>query len=308
MPDTFRVDVHQHVWTEPLLDELARREHLPFVRESHGVTVLHCGTESSCIIDRAAERADVRAALLTADHIDRALVAISSPIGIESLPAREAERLIEAFLTGVAELGSRFAAWGPLPLATLDADEVDAVLARGAVGISLPAHAITGHAALSRAERVLDRAAAYGAPLLVHPGPVHTPPQLDEPLWWPALTDYVAQMQAAWLSFAALGRRRHPELTVVFAMLAGGAPLLSERLNARGGPPIDLRDPRLFYDTSSYGPAGVAAMAGRVGRDRLLYGSDRPVVEPARHGHDAITQLTAGRVFAAALASNEALV
>jgi predicted TIM-barrel fold metal-dependent hydrolase len=312
MPDTLRVDVHQHVWTEPLLDELARRECLPFVRESRGVTVLHCATESPCIIDRAAERPDARAGLLAEDHLDRALVAISSPIGIESLPAAEAARLIDAFLIGVEELGPGFAAWGPLPLETLDADggadDVDAVLARGAIGVSLPAHAITGHAALTRAERVLDRAAELAAPLFVHPGPVRSAPQLEEPLWWPALTDYVAQMQAAWLSFATLGRRRHPELTVVFAMLAGGAPLLSERLDARGGPPVDLRDPRAFYDTSSYGPAAVAAMARRVGRDRLLYGSDRPVVEPAPDGYGAVTQLNAGRAFAAALAAGRAVV
>ena len=82
--------------------------------------------------------------------------------------------------------------------------------------------------------------------------------------------------------------------------MASMAPLLSERLDARGGPTVDLRDPHTFYDTSSYGPAAVAAMARRVGRDRLLYGSDRPVVEPGADGYGAITQLNAGRVFAAA--------
>jgi 6-methylsalicylate decarboxylase len=66
----------------------------------------------------------------------------------------------------------------------------------------------------------------------------------------------------------------------VFAMLAGGAPLLSERLTARGGPPIELRDPLTFYETSSYGPVAIEATAARVGAGQLLYGSDRPVIEP----------------------------
>ena len=67
-------------------------------------------------------------------------------------------------------------------------------------------------------------------------------------------------------------------------MLAGGAPLLSERLATRGGPTVDLRDPLTFYDTSSYGPAAVDAMA-RLGRARqLVYGSDRPVLEPLPTG------------------------
>ena len=63
-------------------------------------------------------------------------------------------------------------------------------------------------------------------------------------------------------------------------MLAGGAPLHAERLAARGGPPLDLRDPLTFYDTSSYGPAAIEAI-GRTGRSgQLVYGSDRPVIEP----------------------------
>jgi hypothetical protein len=80
-------------------------------------------------------------------------------------------------------------------------------------------------------------------------------------------------------------------------MLAGGAPLLSERLAARGGPTIDVRDPLIFYDTSSYGPAAVEAMARRVGADQLVYGSDRPVVEPTPTGREALLQANAVRLI-----------
>ena len=106
-------------------------------------------------------------------------------------------------------------------------------------------------------------------------------------------------MQAAWLAFAALGRSRHPDLVVVFSMLAGAAPLLSERLDTRGGPAVDLRDPRVFYDTSSYGPAAVEAIARRVGPEQLVYGSDRPVLEPLADGSRA---RTSGERGAAAVA------
>jgi hypothetical protein len=77
-----------------------------------------------------------------------------------------------------------------------------------------------------------------------------------------------------------------PRLAAVFAMLAGGAPLLSERLATRGGPAIDLLDPLTFYDTSSYGPETIATIARWVGSRQLVYGSDRPVVEPARTGRE----------------------
>ena len=197
--------------------------------------------------------------------------------------------LIDAHLAGVESLGERFSGWGPLPLDRPEPDDVDRLLARGCVGVSLPAGALAGAGALDALGPVLERVASRGAPLFVHPGP--GPPGSREAVagragWWPALTAYVAQMQAAWLAFAALGRPRHPELVVVFSMLAGGAPLLSERLDTRGGPAVDLHDPRVFYDTSSYGPAAVEAMARRVGPEQLVYGSDRPVLEPLPTGRE----------------------
>ena len=140
---------------------------------------------------------------------------------------------------------------------------------------------------------MLARLELHGAPLLVHPGPgVSTAApravgesSLGDPLWWPALTSYVAGMHAAWLAFLIAGRPRHPELRVVFSMLAGLAPLHAERLAARGGPdrckPGRGCDPLTFYDTSSYGPAAIGALTEAIGgREQLLYGSDRPVVEP----------------------------
>jgi hypothetical protein len=138
----------------------------------------------------------------------------------------------------------------------------------------------------------------------VHPGGVANAQAreapLTEPLWWRALTDYVSQMQAAWLTFATHGRRELPRLTVVFAMLAGGAPLQSERLATRGGPAVDLRDPLTFYDTSSYGQGLVDVMADWVGSAQLVYGSDRPVVEPVRTGRDRAFMENAARVMGVA--------
>ena len=79
-------------------------------------------------------------------------------------------------------------------------------------------------------------------------------------------------------------------------MLAGLAPLHAERLAARGGPSEAIHDPLTAFDTSSYGPKAIDAMLRVVGVDRLLYGSDRPVIDPvgsrgtgrrgrARHHH-----------------------
>ena len=297
-----QVDVHQHLWTQPLLDALAARDAVPFVRRERGLTIVHCAGESPYLVDTATETPVHRARLVHDDGLDLAAIALSSPIGVEALPRGEAAELISAYLAGVSDLPKEFVAWGPVALDGLDPYDVDRLLARGCVGISIPAPALSGQEALRATSEVLTRAAERGVPVFIHPGSVGADrygcPGLTQPLWWTALTDYVAQMQAAWLTFAAFGRAEHPDLVVIFAMLAGGAPLLSERLAARGGPPIDLGDPLVFYDTSSYGPVAVEAMARRVGPDQLVYGSDRPVAEPVLTGREALLAENAGRLIA----------
>ena len=83
-------------------------------------------------------------------------------------------------------------------------------------------------------------------------------------------------MQTAWYAFAVWGRPAHPRLRVCFAMLAGLAPLQRERLVARGGRADS--DPGVYLDTSSYGARAVDAVVREVGVDRLVHGSDRPVI------------------------------
>ena len=119
------------------------------------------------------------------------------------------------------------------------------------------------------------------------------------------MTAYIASMNAAWHTFVARGRKLFPELRVVFAMLAGGAPLHVERLAARGGPAARAYDRNLFYDTSSYGARAIDAMVRVVGIDQLLHGSDRPVVAPpaapgplGAAAWDAMTRANPARLFA----------
>jgi 6-methylsalicylate decarboxylase len=282
-----RVDLHQHVWTTPLIDALARRDCHPFVRRDDGLCVLHLAGEPSCLIDEAAETAASRTRLLDIDGVELAAVAISSPIGIEMLAPDQAHELIEAYLDGVLALGDRFVAWGPIGIRRPDPADVDAVLARGCIGISLPSAALADLDAFEAIRPVLERVQELDAPLFVHPGGFAArPPSLSDPLWWTPLTSYVSDMQAAWLTFVTHGRRELPRLRVLFAMLAGGAPLQTERLTARGGRAIDLHDPLTFYDTSSYGPMMIEPMAAWLGPDRLVYGSDRPVIDPVHSGRE----------------------
>ena len=63
-------------------------------------------------------------------------------------------------------------------------------------------------------------------------------------------------------------------------MFAGLAPLHAERLQARGGPRVELADPNTFYECSSYGPDLWEALESQVGASQLLFGSDRPMARP----------------------------
>jgi hypothetical protein len=272
MPET---DVHQHLWPEPLVGLLAARRAAPRLRRRAGGWELELAAEPPAAFDPRAHDPAARAEVARADGIERVLVAPSSPLGIERL--HDAQPLLDAFHAGVRALGEPFAAWGSIALAEPDPADVDRLLDDGAAGLCLPASALAGPPELERAGPVLERLAARRAPLLVHPGPAGAP---DAPSWWPAMTAYIADMQAAWLAWAAWGRAAHPELKVVWAMLAGGAPLHAERLGARGGPADAVYDDKAWFDVSSYGPRAVDAMLRVVGVDRLVLGTDRPVLDP----------------------------
>jgi len=282
-----RTDIHQHLWPEPLIAALTLRREPPLLRRSADGWILRLRDEPECRFDAADHDPAARATALARDGMQRALLAISSPLGIEALPRDEAAPLLQAHNTSLLALGRPFGVWGAVSLHPPRTADVDDLLDAGAVGISLPAGALAGPRGLDRCGGLLERLERRDAPLLVHPGPGpwrawRAQPYAEDtaPGWWPAMTRYVADMNAAWHAFAAFGRPQHPRLRVVFAMLAGGAPLHGERLAARGGPAEAITDARAFYDTSSYGARTTDAVVRCVGIDQLVYGSDRPVVDP----------------------------
>lgn len=274
-----RVDTHQHLVGPHLIEQLARRRTAPYLTRRREGWTLRVAGELDTVLAPEATDVRVRGAQLRRDGLDRALIALSGALGIESLPAEEAAPLVVAHHQDAAVLPRAFGAWGAVQLDAPDPEDVDVLLSRGFAGLSLPATALATPQALERVGPLLARLERGGAPLFVHPGPVAPADGVAlRPPWWPALTDYVAQMQAAWLAFVLAGRSAHPRLRVLFAMLAGGAPLQAERLVARGGRGPE-RDPLVYYDTSSYGPRMLRALGAVVGVTQLVHGSDRPVLD-----------------------------
>jgi hypothetical protein len=295
--DTPVIDVHQHVWPEPLIEALRARRTPPRMRE----WTLELAGEPDYEVDPRAHDPDERAAVARADGLDLALVSLSSPLGIESLARQEATELITAYHDGALALPEPFGAWAAACLTGVDAGALSHELERGFVGLQLPATSLLDAAGYENAGPLLEVLEEAGLPLLVHPGPVAgggpvggggpeagggstrgaapVAPAKDEPPWWPAVVTYVQQMHAAWFAFRVHGRPRHPRLRVCFAMLAGLAPLHSERVAARAGD-RGVVDQDVFLEVSSYGTRAVDATVRVLGIDALVNGSDRPYAEP----------------------------
>jgi predicted TIM-barrel fold metal-dependent hydrolase len=213
--------------------------------------------EGAFPIDVEAALPETRLELLERLGIDVALVSLQPTLA-------PTEDVIAAYHEGMAEVAD--ARIRPLAYrAALD----------GFAGATLPAHDLLE---LERVAPLLDELERRSQLLFVHPGPGR--PVDGAPPWWSSIVDYTAQMQAAYAIWLWQGAERWPRLRVLFALLAGGAPFQLERLAGRG---LELRDAvaaDVYLDTSSYGPRALELCLSVYGIDRLVYGSDAPILDP----------------------------
>ncbi|MFI6499046.1 amidohydrolase family protein [Nonomuraea typhae] len=251
------IDVHQHLWTHAFVEALRARTAPPYL---DGWTLILDG-EPPYEVDPADHDPATREAG------ELALVSLSSPLGIESLPPEDAWPLIDAYHDGALGLPAPFGAWAATCHREPDPERLAEDLDRGFAGLQIPATA-------EPLDELLDVLVERDLPLFVHPGPAAS--ATGRPSWWPAVVPYVQQMHAAWYHFHTVVRPRHPRLRVCFALLAGLAPLHSERLLARGGAGRGLVDPGFFVETSSYGPRAIDAIVRELGVDVVVNGSDAP--------------------------------
>lgn len=273
------VDVHQHLWPEELVALLARRSTPPRL---NGSTLQLA--EGRYDVDLAVHDLAARVAKLDRYEVDVAIVSLQPTLGLGSLPSDERDELVGAWEQGIREL---VAASGGRLVALAAGGEVD-----GFAGACVGAPALLD---LDGLAPLIDALVRSGGFMFVHPSGGHTP--TGSPPWWPAVVDYPAQMQSAYLAWLAHGQERWPELHVVFAILAGGGPFQLERLASRG---VDVRSAlhrNVYFDTASYGRRALELCIETFGVEQLVYGSDFPVVDPAQTLHavrgfgDSITRL-----------------
>ncbi|MGW5241553.1 amidohydrolase family protein [Monashia sp. NPDC004114] len=286
------IDVHGHLWPQQLVEALRRRRTAPRLDG----WVLHLDGEAPFQVDPDDHDPDLRARLEPAGRL--ALVSLSSPLDIETLPGEEAAPLLEAWHEGAALLPEPFAAWASVTLVDPDLQQLKHHLQTGFVGLQVPATWLATPHLLETLAPTLAVCEAENRPVLVHPGPVaqtdaHQAARL--PAWWAPVVDYTAQMQAAWWSWHEAGRPLLPELRICFAAGAGLAPVHHERLVARGGA-VRRIDPDVFVETSSYGRQAVDALTRALGIDAIVLGSDRPYCEPIDGEGLAMGRAAAGSI------------
>ena len=276
---TSTIDVHQHLWPAALLDALRSRRQPPMIRG----WVLYTLGEAPYVIEPR-DHDPIRRASID-PGVGTIVLAPSAPLGIECLPPVEAGALLDAWHQGIRDLGAPFAGWAAISSVDPDLDGLADLLDDPAlVGLQIPATLLADPEALELSVPVLHRCEQLDRPVLVHPGPARGAG--GSPVWWPAVVDYVAQLQAAWWAWFAVGRSLLPRLRICFAAGAGLAPVHHERLQQRGGGPFVV-DPGVFVDSSSYGRQGVDALVRALGVDGVVLGSDRPYAAPTDPGQGA---------------------
>jgi 6-methylsalicylate decarboxylase len=219
-------------------------------------------------VDVSGHTLERRLALLDEMEIERAVVSLQPTLGADWADGGEGEELAAAWERGMLELAGQ-SSGRIVPLAAR-------APADGFAGLCVAASELFD---LDRLAPRLDALARAGGFLFVHPGSAHVP--AGAPDWWAAVVDYTGQMQAAYASWFAAGAARWPDLDVVFAILAGGAPIQLERMESRGVPARAAMLPHVWFDTASYGKRALELTMSTFGVERMLFGSDAPVVDPA---------------------------
>ncbi len=250
-----RLDIHQHFLPPPVLEVLRARREPPCLS---GATLEL--REGSFPFDPRLHDLGERLALLDRDGIDVAVVSLPPTLETEEHP-----ELRDAYHAGIRE--------------TVCA--ADGRLRSFAAGECLPGFAgacVSARTLATGLGELAGELTRAGQVLFVHPGPPGPPPA-GAPPWWCSVVGYTAQMQAAFFHWLAAARAGDADPRVVFAILAGGAPVQLERLRAQGRSDPTQLPPGVHLDAATYGARALELCVRACGADRLVYGSDLPVVD-----------------------------
>jgi aminocarboxymuconate-semialdehyde decarboxylase len=290
------IDMHSHYYGG-LIEPLRKRTARPNVSiDAQGQEVLNAMTASTVV---SADYTDVpsRLAYLDEAGIRTQLMTFPGALGIEVMPVDEVEMIIHDFNDHLASIcrasGGRLLGLAGLPLADMDKAATELRRARrdlGLLGAILPGNFFL---TLERAKGLRPLFAAgdeAGALFMIHPGlaPGELPPApLPEPSLYRTsgleLQASISQMGIT-LMFSDL-LDGFPNVAAQLVNLGGTLPFVLERLEAIGQSRTGRPFPRdrlrlLHYDCASLGPRGLRLAVDVLGADRIMLGTDYPILRP----------------------------
>jgi len=256
------VDVHQHFLPSSFVDLLRRRTSPPRIECSDLIL-----GDGSFPFDPSDHDVEARVAVLDRYGIDIAVLSLQPTLGIAALERSEREELVAVWEDGIGEV-------------VLGAEGRFLALAAGPTRPGFKGSCVGSDDLedLGALEPVVDAVRREGGFLFVHPSGGIAGPG-SAPAWWPAVTVYTAQMQEAYLRWLAAGQERWPDVAMVFAILAGGAPFQLERLGSRGVGVRTLLHTNVFFDTASYGRRAIELCVETFGVEQIVFGTDLPIVD-----------------------------
>ncbi|MCK1716593.1 amidohydrolase family protein [Bradyrhizobium sp. 141] len=289
------IDTHTHFVPRNVPAAVGRNPLWPSVelRGDDGAAAVMVGGKVFRVIDSRSWDAARRIDDMAADDVDVQVVSPMPELLSHWFPADDADALGRHINQGIAELcGSqrgRFIGIGMLPMQDtgLAVKRLDELKSWGLRGFEIGTH-INGVALGD--ERLHDvYAAAEQANLAVMVHPLH-PAGLDRMGGRPELAAVAAfPLETAFAAVSLMTNgvmERFPRLRIMLSHGGGALPWILPRLrHARGiGPPLDSlfsRDPEetvkaFYFDSILYDKPALEFLANKVGRERVLVGSDYP--------------------------------
>lgn len=289
------IDTHTHFVPRNFPAGVRRNPLWPSVelRGDDGAAAVMVGGKVFRVIDSRSWDATRRIDDMAADDVDVQVVSPMPELLSHWFPADDADALSRHINQGIAELcGSqhgRFIGIGMLPMQDtgLAVKRLDELKSWGLRGFEIGTH-INGVALGD--ERLHDvYAAAEQANLAVMVHPLH-PAGLDRMGGRPELAAVAAfPLETAFAAVSLMTNgvmERFPRLRIMLSHGGGALPWILPRLrHARGiGPPLDSlfsRDPEetvkaFYFDSILYDKPALEFLANKVGRERVVVGSDYP--------------------------------
>jgi aminocarboxymuconate-semialdehyde decarboxylase len=288
------IDTHTHFVPRSLPQEVGRNPLWPSIelRDADGAAVM-VGGKVFRIIDSRSWDAGRRIGDMAADDVDVQVVSPMPELLSHWFPADDADALCRHINDGIAELCAahpkHFIGIGMVPMqdTSLAIRRLEQIKSLGLHGIEIGTHINGISLGDARLHDIYAAAEQAGLAVMIHP--LH-PLGLDRMGGRPELAAVAAfPLETAFAAVSLMTHgitERFPKLRILLSHGGGALPWILPRLrHARAiGPSLDGLFPRdpgemvkaFYYDTILYDREALDYLAVKVGKDRLVAGSDYP--------------------------------